>query len=652
MTLEARDGVLALDRERQRDPGGVHREALGRLEAHGRGARVLRVAAHRDAHLHGAPRPGERYRGDVGVEPQRQLRHDRERVPPLAADEAACVAEDRGRPHGRREARDAEPGACPHRGRAPRERLVGRDDELVAIAVRELPPVGLRRAGVGGDRQLEAGRARRAAGASAVVTALDRPAGRRLELEAFDLQRARNAASERHAHAERLPRRHEPVVHARLQHQAVGELERRLDVLLLVLEPAVDLGPCARVVDDARQRAAQRADPCERGRERGRRGLGRARVEGGAGGAEQRLERLELRREGCVRRGEAPQAGERRVDAVQEVGFASRDGRLGVDQAEQPLGRPEIGRNLARALAAVHRARAHPQLLPAHAQQRVVDARRHGHRGILRPAEATDAALVELERLPRGKALLGEPRRVGCVAEGRPRELGGRLVVLATALARERQRQDHVGPKGPDHAHDVAHRRVAAPLREGLLDAEGVAELVGAPEVLLDAVVAVERHELARAQHAERVEQLRPDRVLPAFPARHGEESGAHAEPAREPHQDPVVLVVRVRGHVQHACGRAHAPQRQAEAVRPAVEVEGLEDAGWSSAGRALDGTVEGERGRGESRDGAEQRLSVSGLVKPGTAEGTTDRQADGSVDGWGAPMPPPRPPAIWPHPR
>ena len=39
--------------------------------------------------------------------------------------------------------------------------------------------------------------------------------------------------------------------------------------------------------------------------------------------------------------------------------------------------------------------------------------------------------------------------------------------------------------------------------------------------------------------------------------------------PRDEPHQDAVVLVVRVRGHVEHAAGRAHAPQREAEPEAP-----------------------------------------------------------------------------------
>jgi hypothetical protein len=153
----------------------------------------------------------------------------------------------------------------------------------------------------------------------------------------------------------------------------------------------------------------------------------------------------------------------------------------------------------------------------------------------------------------------------------------------------ERQRHDHVGAKRAHHADHVAERLLPAPLREGLFDAERVAELVGAAEVLLDPVVAVERQQLARAQDAECFEQLRPDRVLPALATRDREQRRAQAEPAREPHQDPVVLVVGVRGHVQHAPGRTHAPQCEPQAGRAAIEIERLEGRGgrsWSGQER------------------------------------------------------------------
>ena len=250
----------------------------------------------------------------------------------------------------------------------------------------------------------------------------------------------------------------------------------------------------------------------------------------------------------------------------------AHDRGLRVEQRVDALGGAGIGAELRRHLAAVHRAGTAAELLPGHAEQRVVDTGRDVDRARLAGAAlhaATDAAEVDLPRLPGPQAfaqLLREAPRVGRRPEGVGRQSARGLVVLAAAVSGERQRQHHVGTEGPHDAHDVAERVVVAPLREGLLDAEREAELVRAAEVLLDRVVAVQRHQLGRAQDAERVEQLRADRVLPALAARDREERRAHAEPAREAHEDAVVLVVGMRGHVEHAAGRA---ERRSARPRP-----------------------------------------------------------------------------------
>ena len=70
------------------------------------------------------------------------------------------------------------------------------------------------------------------------------------------------------------------------------------------------------------------------------------------------------------------------------------------------------------------------------------------------------------------------------------------------------------------------------PLLEGFLGAERVAEIHGAGEVLLGAVELVRRQQLFGAQDAERVEQLRPDLVLPAVAARRRHQRHAHARAA------------------------------------------------------------------------------------------------------------------------
>ena len=201
---------------------------------------------------------------------------------------------------------------------------------------------------------------------------------------------------------------------------------------------------------------------------------------------------------------------------------AAVDRRLRVEEAEDALRRPGVGHELPRPLAAVHRPRAAAELLPRHPEHGVVDAGRHADRRAGHLAVAADPALVDLARLPRPQALaelLREARRVGGRAERLAGEPAHRLVVLAAALALEGQGEDHVGAEGADDAHDVAERLLAAPLRERLLDAEREAELVGAAEVLLDPVVAVERHQLARCA-GRRARRTAPARSRSGRPRR------------------------------------------------------------------------------------------------------------------------------------
>ena len=217
-------------------------------------------------------------------------------------------------------------------------------------------------------------------------------------------------------------------------------------------------------------------------------------------------------------------------------------------------------------------------------------------------AVAPDPALVDLPRLPGPESLaelLREARRVGGGAEGLPRETPDRLVVLPPALPLEGEREDHVGPEGPHDADDVTERLLAPPLREGLLDAEREAELECPPEELLDPVEPVEGHQLAGPQDAERLEQLRPDRVLAALAPGDGEERGAQAEAAREAHEDAVHLVVGVGGHVEHTARDPHPPEGEGGAARAAVEVERLAGAAARPA-RAAHEEPEGH-GNGEN---------------------------------------------------
>src|SRR5439155_12655104 len=91
-----------------------------------------------------------------------------------------------------------------------------------------------------------------------------------------------------------------------------------------------------------------------------------------------------------------------------------------------------------------------------------------------------------------------------------------------------RHQRDHdIGTDRANEPDEIARNFVASPLLERLVDAERVAEVDCAREVLFGAVESMERRELLGSQHAERFEELRTDLVLATIAARGGRERGA-----------------------------------------------------------------------------------------------------------------------------
>ena len=84
----------------------------------------------------------------------------------------------------------------------------------------------------------------------------------------------------------------------------------------------------------------------------------------------------------------------------------------------------------------------------------------------------------------------------------------------------------------------------------------------------------MQRRELFGPQHAERFENLRADFVLPAVAARGGRERRPVALAAVQHHEQPVVLIVGMRGGVHEDAGVAEMPERQPERDMPALVVE------------------------------------------------------------------------------
>src|SRR5204862_3878336 len=123
-----------------------------------------------------------------------------------------------------------------------------------------------------------------------------------------------------------------------------------------------------------------------------------------------------------------------------------------------------------------------------------------------------------------------------------------RLMMLAAARAAGHERDHDVGADHSNEPDEVARDLVASPFLERLVDAERVAEVDGAGEVLFGAVEAMKRRELLGAQHAERFEELGTDLVLSAVAAGRRRQRGALALSAVEHPEQAIVLVVGMRG--------------------------------------------------------------------------------------------------------
>ena len=152
-----------------------------------------------------------------------------------------------------------------------------------------------------------------------------------------------------------------------------------------------------------------------------------------------------------------------------------------------------------------------------------------------------------------------------------------RVVVLASVVAGRAHREDDVRADHPDEPDVVGRDLVLAPLLERLVDAERVAEIHGAREVLFRAVEPMERRKFLRAQHAERFENFGADLVLPAVsPCGRGERRPEALSPI-EHDQQPVVLVVGMGRRFHHDARVGEVPQSEPERRMPLELVDGYD---------------------------------------------------------------------------
>ena len=440
----------------------------------------------------------------------------------------------------------------------------------------------------------------------------------------------RSAVRNARRHVHWLVRHHDAVVGDRIHPQSVREQDRLLELVVLLLQPEVDLVGGALAEAVGAQRIAQRAkrgQPGEQFRQRDARILRSherlLRADGVIGdGRESVAQRRRRIRSGVLRK-----AGQRGIDAFEER-------RLVLVLLRVEHRRRQLVARAARAaevlnrrspLALVHARRDVADLADRAAEQRIVAGRvdrrvfrvwigrwwcreitasrrlslaRRGtpsatagctgpsssparSAGTAEAAEPAAGRLIQLLHLPLPQPLLHllrELRRIRRRGEGLVTERRRHLVMLATTRPRRRQRDHDVGADGANHADVVAQDLVVPPLLQRFLRAEREAEVHGAREVLLGAVPAVRREQLLGAQHADRVEQLRADLVLAAVAARGRHQRDAHPLPARVERQHRVVLVVGMRRRVHEGADGRQLAQRQAETDLPLRVRERLDE--------------------------------------------------------------------------
>ena len=183
-----------------------------------------------------------------------------------------------------------------------------------------------------------------------------------------------------------------------------------------------------------------------------------------------------------------------------------------------------------------------------------------------------------------GGDLVGIRVRVARESEGLDREHGGGGVMAMRAAGFQRKtRDEHVGTKSADDAHDVGEDVVAIPEGERFLVAFRETEIVGAGEKLHAAVDAPRGEQFLGADDPERGAEFGADEVLPAVAAGEREVAGAIAVRAGEAGDQARVFVVGVGGDVKHAAHLVEGAQL-------------LQDrAGGKRRGRGWSGLIQGE---------------------------------------------------------
>ena len=133
-----------------------------------------------------------------------------------------------------------------------------------------------------------------------------------------------------------------------------------------------------------------------------------------------------------------------------------------------------------------------------------------------------------------------------------------RLVVLGTET-----RHHHIWPEAPDLPDDIGKNFVAVPNAQCFGRAFRKAEIDCAREKLPAMIEPARGEKFLCADDTEALAQLGPDQVLPAVAARDGKIGGVIKRTIRPKRDEIRVLIVRMRGHVEHAAKHVQFLERE-----------------------------------------------------------------------------------------
>ena len=384
---------------------------------------------------------------------------------------------------------------------------------------------------------------------------------------------------ERGLHSQPVAGHHAGLLRHGIRHQTLGQQPSPAQPLHLTLEGiahqgGIGLDAPAGAAGRAIQRGAPRrlqqlarasqhgAEPrCQRGRQQQPGGVHRRDIVGERGGGLPPRLGAQGGEEGHPRKGG--------IDSAQEAGGAA-PGAVG-DQ-RQPHRRRTKRLQLPHVLGAVQAPGAHRDLVIRLPHRRVEPPPIEGER---RGGGIEAGAAVELERGPRGEPLLlrqlGKAGGVSGDAERLLRRPAGGLVLpVAIPRGAAEDRHHHLGPEAADDPHDVLEHRVPGPVRPGVVQILGEAEVVGTGEELAGAVEPPGGKQFLGAEQPQLLSQLLADQVLAALAAIEGEICRLRPHAARQQGEELGVLVVGMGRDEQHPLVVTQAAELLVEGGEPA----------------------------------------------------------------------------------